>query len=66
MTKKVPTIFHNSSGYDSHIIMKEINKFDVKLNAIPNGFGKCMAFTINNNVFIDSMQFISSNLKKLV
>ena len=25
-----------------------------------------MAFTINNNVFIDSMQFISSNLNKLV
>ena len=25
-----------------------------------------MAFTINNNVFIDSMQFINSNLNKLV
>ena len=25
-----------------------------------------MAFTINDNVFIDSMQFISSNLNKLV
>ena len=46
--------------------MQEINKFDVKLNVIPNGLGKCMAFTINNNVFIDSMQFISSNLNKLV
>ena len=67
MTKKVPVIFHNLRGYDSHLIMQEINKFDVKLNVIPNGLEKYMAFTINNNlVFIDSMQFMNSSLNKLV
>ena len=35
-TKKGP-IFHNSKGYDSHLIIPDINKFDVKLNVIPNG-----------------------------
>ena len=61
----VSVIFHNLRGYDSHLIMQEINKFDVKLNVIPNGLETCMAFTTNNN-FIDSMQFMNSSLNKLV
>ena len=41
--------------------MQEISKFDIKINVIPNGLEKYMAFIINNNlVFIDSMQFMNS------
>ena len=47
LTKKVPVIFHNLRGYDSHLVIKEIGKFDVKVSVIPNGLEKCMAFTIN-------------------
>ena len=66
-TKKVPVIFHNLRGYDSHIIFKELDKFDVKINVIPNGLEKYMAFFLNKNlVFIDSMQIINSSLDKLV
>ena len=47
--------------------MQEIGKYDVKVNVVPNGLEKCMAFTINNNlVFIDSMQFMNSSLDTLV
>ena len=47
--------------------MQEIGKFDVKINVIPNGLEKYMAFTINKNlVFIDSMQFTNSSLDALV
>ena len=47
--------------------MQGINKFDVKLNVVPNSLEKYMAFTINNNlVFIDNMEFLNSNLNKLV
>ena len=67
LRKKVPVIFHNLKGYVSHLIIKEISKFDVKVSVIPNGLEKYMAFTVNKNlVFIDSMQFMNSSLDSLV
>ena len=67
LTKKVSVIFHNLRGYGSHLIMQEIDKFDVKISVISNGLEKYMAFTINKNlVFIDSMQFMNSSLDELV
>ena len=65
LTKKFPPIFHNSRGCDikgviSQLIMQEINQFLVKLNAIPNGLEKYMAFTINNTlVFVGNTQFMN-------
>ena len=40
LIKKIPVIFHNLRGYDSHLIIKEISKFDVKVTIIPNGLEK--------------------------
>ena len=66
MTKKVPVIFHNLRGYDSHLIIRKIGKFGVKVCVIPNGLKKYMDFTINKNlVFIDSMQFMNFSLDVL-
>ena len=44
LTKKVPVIFHNLRGYDSHLIFNELDKSDVKTSVIPNGLEKYMAF----------------------
>ena len=78
---KIPVIFHNLGGYDSHFIMQEIgaifknhtyknNKGEEKqmnINAIPNNMEKYMAFMLGNHLtFIDSFQFMSSSLEKLV
>ena len=60
-------VFHNLRGYDSHLIIKEISNFDVRVDVIPNGLEKYMIFTINKNlVFIDSMQFMNFSLDSLV
>ena len=65
LTKKILVIFHNLRGCDSHLIIKEISKFDVSV--IPNGLEKCMAFTINTNlVFTDSIQFMNFSLDSVV
>ena len=67
MTKKVSVIFHNLRGYESHLIMQEIDRFDGKISVISNGLEKYMAFTINKNlVFIDSMQFMNFSLDALI
>ena len=67
LTKKVPVVLHNLKGYDRHLIFSELDKFDVKVNVIPNGLEKYMAFFLGRNlVFIDSMQFMNSSLDKIV
>ena len=67
LTKKVPIIFLNLRGYDNHLIFHELKNFDVKIDVIPNGLEKYMAFILNkNSVFIDSMQLMNSSLEKLV
>ena len=78
---KIPTIFHNLSGYDSHFIMQQIGeiakkhaymnkkgeKQDLNINAIPNNMEKYMTFMLGNHLtFINSFQFMSSSLDKLV
>ena len=54
-------------SYDGHLIFSELNKFNLKINIIPNELEKYIAFFLNNNlVFIDSMQFMNFSLDKLV
>ena len=81
ITDKIPVMFHNLRGYDSHFIMQEIGeivkkhtytnkkgeKCKMNINAIPNNMEKYMAFMLGNHLtFIDSFQFMSSSLDKLV
>ncbi|XP_068738994.1 uncharacterized protein [Montipora capricornis] len=81
ITDKIPVIFHNLRAYDSHFIMQEIGetgkkhtytnkkgeKCQMNINAIPNNMEKYMAFMLGNHLtFIDSFQFMSSSLEKLV
>ena len=64
LTKYVPVIFHSLRG---HLILDELNKFNVKIEVIPNRFEKYITYFLNKIfVFIDSMQFMNSSLEKLV
>ena len=40
----IPVIFHNIKPYDSHLIFCELNKFDVKIDLIPNRLEKHITF----------------------
>ena len=78
---KIPVIFHNLRGYDSHFIMQEIGEIaknhtyknnkgeerQMTINVIPNNMEKYMAFMLGNHLTVlDSFQFMSSSLEKLV
>ena len=46
--------------------MQELDKFNLKIQAIPNGLEKYMSFTINDKLgFFGSFQFLSSALDSL-
>ena len=77
---KIPVIFHNLRGYDSHFITQEIGTIAKKyilfnkrgeeqqmdINVIPNNMEKYVAFMLGKHlVFLDSFQFMSSSLEKL-
>ena len=78
---KIPIIFHNLHGYDTHFIMQQIGeiakkhtytnkkgeKQDLNINTIPNNMEKYMTFMLGNHLmFINSFQFMSSTLDRLV
>ena len=81
LTNKIPVVFHNLKGYDSHFIMQEIGnivkknayfdkegkKHEMSINVIPCNMEKYLAFMLGHClVFIDSFQFMSSSLSNLV
>ncbi|CAG2200908.1 unnamed protein product [Mytilus edulis] len=66
-TGRIPVVFHNLRGYDSHLIIQAIGKVEGKqLNCIANNMEKYISFSLGCMDFIDSLQFMSSSLQKLV
>ena len=45
LPKFYPVIFHNLSGYDSHLFIKNLGKSEGKINCIPNNEEKYISFT---------------------
>ena len=67
LNHKIPVVFYNLKNYDSHLIVKDLGKFNFKINVIPNGLENYMSFSINNKLsFIDGFQFLSSSLDNLI
>ena len=60
MPRKVPVIFHNLRGYDSHFLMQEISKFKLPLQVTPTNSERYMTFHLAGRhlVFLDSFQFM--------
>jgi len=64
--RNIPIIFHNLKGYDSHLIIKELNKDSGKITCIPNTEESYLSFTVGSAKFVDSFQFLSASLDSLV
>ena len=71
---KIPVVFHNLKGYDSHFIMNELGELikkeeeeEIKVSVIAQNTEKYMAFYIGKHLsFIDSYAFMSKSLNELV
>jgi hypothetical protein len=63
---KIPVVFHNLKGYDSHLIMQKIHKATGNISCIANNTEKYISFSIGQLKFLDSFQFMASSLEKLV
>ena len=80
--KFIPVVFHNLSGYDSHLFIKNLGFTDGNIDCIPNNEEKYISFTknivtgsykeektkpIKHKIrFIDSFKFMSTSLDSLV
>ena len=68
---KIPVIFHNLKGYDSHFIMQNIGHFirqdlNIEVDVIASNFEKYIGFNIGKHLtFIDSFSFMSQSLDRL-
>ena len=49
-TKTIPVIFHNLKGYDSHLLLPELGKFNKKITVIPNNMQTYMSFSVGNKI----------------
>ena len=65
LNQRIPVVFHNLKNYDSHLIMKELGKFDLIVNVISKGLEKFMSSSINNKFYF-KFQFLTFLLDSLV
>ena len=64
---KLPVVFHNLKGYDSHFILQYVGRLEKKqISVIPNTMEKYLSFTIDKCVFLDSLQFLNASLESLI
>jgi hypothetical protein len=64
---KLPVIFHNLKGYDSHFLIKECAKhYKKRMDCVALTNEKYLSFSFDNIRFIDSFAFMSAGLGSLV
>ena len=66
LRERIPVFFHNLRGYDSHLIMEAIGKTKKRINCIPQNHEKYISFSLGKMEFVDTFQFLSTSLEKLV
>jgi len=63
----IPIVAHNMKNYDSHLIIKGCERGVLQdISVIPSNTEKFVAFQIGKLRFLDSFQFLTASLDKLV
>ena len=77
LPKFVPVVFHNLSGYDAHLFIKQLGKTEGNINCIPNNEEKYISFSKSIHIdgdkwenkmeirYIDSFKFMASSIDSL-
>ena len=63
---ELPVVFHNLRGYNAHLIAPALGRHPGRINVIANNMTKYVSFSRGKFRFIDSLQFMSASLEKLV
>ena len=63
---EVPVVIHNLRGYDAHLIAPALGRHPGRINVIANNMTKYVSFSLGRQRFVDSLQFMSASLEKLV
>ena len=63
---EVLVAMHNLRGYDAHLIAPALGRHPGRINVIANNMTKYISFSLGRLRFIDSLQFMSASLEKLV
>ncbi|KAK3093489.1 hypothetical protein FSP39_016361 [Pinctada imbricata] len=65
--KFIPVIFHNLRGFDGHLLCQAIGKYkDEEIKCIAQNMNRYLSISLGDMRFIDSFQFMSESLEKLV
>ena len=65
--ERIPVFFQNFRGYDAHLIMEAIGKIKhKKISCILQNHEKYISFSMGKLEFIETFQFLSTSLEKLV
>lgn len=64
---RIPVVFHNFKGYDSHIIIRSLKDSLVRgdVSVIPQQGEKSLSLSFNGFQFIDSLAFLQNSLDSL-
>ena len=67
LPKKIPLFFHNLKNYDSHFIIASLTTNSFKnCKIVPQSMEKFISFSLDNIQVLDSCNFLSESLEKLV
>lgn len=73
MRQTIPVVFHNLSGYDSHLLLRDLTAkefedqdWNSRVSILPCNEEKVLTFSIGQFRFIDSWRFLNRSLDELV